>query len=65
MPENIYINLQGTEQAITVAAAHIYAAFIANGQASDPTAAREKAVLEAIEIARMVDDKVITSGEMA
>ncbi len=66
MSENVYINLQPTEQHITVAAAQIFAAYIVSGEAgSDSAGAMQKAVDEAIQIARMVDDKVITSGEMA
>lgn len=63
--DQTYLNLQPTEQAITTAAGQIYAAYVANGQAEkDPEKYIQLAVEEAIKLATLVDDKVVTPGEM-
>lgn len=63
--EQTYLNLQPTEQAIIAAAGQIYAAYVASGKAeSDPESYQMKAVAEAIEIAKLVDAKVVAPGEM-
>lgn len=63
--EQTYLNLQPTEQAIIHAAGQIYAAYVANGKAeSAPEEFQKKAVAEAIEIAKLVDQMVVAPGEM-
>ena len=65
MSEPLYVNLQPGEQAMTIAAAHIYAAYVISGQAkADPEATLKQAALEAIRLARFVDENVIAPGEM-
>jgi hypothetical protein len=66
MAQSFHVNLHPSEQAITLAASHIYAAYIISGQVNDdPSATMQKAILEAIQIARIVDDHVIAPGEMS
>lgn len=63
--EQTYLNLQPTEQAVVHAAGQIYAAYVIAGKAEeDPEGYQEKAVIEAVKIARMVDEKVVAPGEM-
>jgi len=65
MPEPLYVNLQPGEQAMTIAASNIYAAYIISGQAkADPEGMLKQSALEAIRLARVVDENVIAPGEM-
>lgn len=65
MPEPLYVNLQPSEQAMVIAAAQIYAAYVMSGQAkADPAATLQQAAMEAIRLARTVDENVIAPGEM-
>lgn len=66
MAEPLHVNLHPSEQAITLAASHIYAAYVVSGFAKeDPDEAMKKAVATAIQLARSVDDNVIAPGEMS
>lgn len=66
MSEPTYMTLQPTEQALTVSACQIYAAYIMSGQVNkDPEIWMKKAISEAIQIGRWVDDQVIVPGEMS
>jgi len=66
MSDPLYVNLQPGEQAITITAGKIYAAYIVSGQAKDdPEGCMKQAVGEAIKLARLVDDGVIAPGEMS
>jgi hypothetical protein len=65
MSEPLYINLQPSEQAMVIAAAQIYAAYVISGQAKeDPAAMLKQAAMEAIRLGRTVDENVIAPGEM-
>ena len=66
MTDPNYVNLQPSEQAVLMAASQIYAAYIQSGAAKeDPEALMRHSVVEAIQLARMVDDHVIAPGEMS
>jgi hypothetical protein len=66
MANQTHLNLHPSEQAITLAASHIYAAYIVSGQIdADRNRAMRQAIEEAIEIARIVDERVIAPGEMS
>jgi len=66
MKNSNYLSLQPTEQALTIAASQIYAAYVSSGQVQGETEAWiERAVNEAIMIGLKVDDKVIVPGEMS
>jgi hypothetical protein len=66
MSDPLYVNLQPGEQAITIAASNIYAAYVISGQAkADPEGMLKQAALEAIRLARTVDENVIAPGEMS
>lgn len=60
--ERPYVQLQPDEQAMTIAASNIYAAYVMSGQANEDTLKR--AALEAIRLARLVDENVTVPGEM-
>jgi hypothetical protein len=62
-----YLSLAPSEQAVTQAAAEIYAAYIVAGRvpAGEEAKWREQAIREAIEIAKAVDASVHAAGEMA
>lgn len=61
-----YLSLQPTEQALTVAASSIYAAYVASGQVqNDAEVWIDRAVSEAILIGKKVDDRVVVPGEMS
>ena len=61
-----YLKLQRSEGYIIQAAAQIYAAHITSGHADDgqEDACMEKAIRDAIRIAKTVDEAVIAEGEM-
>ena len=61
-----HITLQHSESVIVQAAAQIYAAYIASGRVTEEgnTHYMKQAILEAIAIARGVDEAVISDGEM-
>lgn len=61
--ERPYVHLQPDEQALTIAASNIYAAYVVSGQAKDDPGSLKRAALEAIRLARMVDENVIAPGE--
>jgi hypothetical protein len=66
MKNTSYLSLQPTEQALTIAACQIFAAYIASGQVQGDTEVWiEKSINEAIMIGQRVDDKVIVPGEMS
>lgn len=65
MPDPIYLNLQRGEEALAIAASNIFAAYIISGEAKeDPEGKLQQAALDAIRLARLVDDNVIVPGEM-
>ncbi len=61
-----YLTLQKTEGYVVVAAAQIYGALIQSGQAStgDEGQAMQRAIRDAIRIAKSVDTAIIAEGEM-
>jgi hypothetical protein len=61
-----YLTLQDTEGYVVIAAAQIYAAMIQTGQASagDEDQAMQRAIRDAIRIAKSVDLAIIAEGEM-
>jgi hypothetical protein len=63
--ERPYVALQPDEQAMTIAASNIYAAYVVSGQATDdPEGTLKRAALEAVRLARYVDENVVVPGEM-
>ncbi len=61
-----YLKLQKSEGYVIQAAAQIYSALLASGRVEEgqEEACMEKAVRDAIRIAKTVDDAVIAEGEM-
>lgn len=63
--ERPYVQLQPDEQAMTIAASNIFAAYVISGEAkADPDGTLKRAALEAIRLARLVDENVTVPGEM-
>lgn len=66
MNKTEFLCLQPTEQSLTIAASHIYAAYVASGQVTDdPKAWLDRAVTEAILIGQKIDERVVVPGEMS
>ncbi len=62
----VYLTLQQSEGYVILAASQIYAAYIAAGRVEDGKEAPfiEKAIRDAMRIARTVETNVIAEGEM-
>ncbi|QDT47041.1 hypothetical protein Pan258_10680 [Symmachiella dynata] len=60
-----YISLKPTEQTLTTAAAGIYAAYITAGRVAngEEKSWMDRAIREAIRIARTIDESVQSDGE--
>ena len=62
----VHLRLKASESVVISAAASIYSAYIMNGQVKDgeQEAWRERAVQEAVELARRIDDLIVSDDEM-
>lgn len=62
-----YLSLTKSERSLIVAASQIYAAYIQAGRVPDGEKAAwmERAVQEALELARICDGSVVSDGEMS
>ena len=61
-----YLALKPSEQAVTLAAAQIYAAYIASGSVSESDVEQwiRRSVAEAIRLAHLTDDLITSDNEM-
>ena len=61
-----YLSLQSSEGIVVQAAAHIYAAYIQSGKIADGEQAEwmTRSIEEAIQLAKSIDDIVVSDNEM-
>lgn len=62
----VHLKLRASESVVISAAASIYSAYIMNGQVEEGEQEewRERAIQDAVELARRLDSMIVSDGEM-